>query len=151
MEEEEEHVKTRSVYTYTNIYNHTTLFYSSIYLSLSLPSMYKNNFDYIINPRLVSVLFSRLRRVPSANRSIITWRKEKGEREKKKKREKTGIHACSASIYLFLYRGRTKNRRSRKREKNRKRERERQQNVAADAASASSHHSVCLYLDEKQQ
>jgi hypothetical protein len=113
--------------------------------------MYKNNFDYIINPRLVSVLFSRLRRVLDANRSIITRRRRRKEEKKEKKREKTGIHACSASIYLFLYRGRTKDRRSRKRERERNRKRGRDSTTLQSTPRAHHHIIQFAYLDEKQQ
>jgi hypothetical protein len=76
----------------------------------------------------------------------------KKKREKRNER-KTGIQACSASIY-FCIEGeqRIDDRESeRKREREVEGERERQHSIAADAASASSHQSVCLYLDEKQQ
>jgi hypothetical protein len=118
------------IQTYISILHYS--FLPFIYLHLS--SMYKNNFDYIINPRLVSVLFSRLRRVSGANRSIITWRrKEKGEREK----EETGKnwHPCMFCIYLSIFV--SKENKGSTIEKERKTERERQHNVAVDAASAS--------------
>jgi hypothetical protein len=76
--------------------------------------------------------------------------KKKSERERETERRnerKTGIQACSASIY-FCIEG---EQRIDDRESERERERERQHSIAVDAASASSHHSVCLYLDEKQQ
>jgi hypothetical protein len=117
--------------------------------------MYKNNFDYIINPRLVSVLFSRLRRVLGANRSIITRRrKEKGMKKKKKRKRRNGkklasMHVLHLSIYFCIEGEQKIDDREREGERNRKRET--QHNIAADAASASSHHSVCLCLDEKQQ
>jgi hypothetical protein len=69
------------------------------------------------------------------------------KKKEKRNERKTGIQACSASIY-FCIEG---EQRIDDRESERAKERERQHSIAADAASASSHHSVCLYLDEKQQ
>ena len=134
-----------------------------IYLFLSHANvcMYKSKFgrphDYIINLKLVSVVVPLshpiLRRVPSANRSIITWRRRRRRRSRRKKgereRARENWHACTLGIYLFLYREREQ--RIGDGERETERERERQRNSAADAASASSHHSVWLYLDEKQQ
>ena len=59
---EDEHVKTRNMCVYVQTHQHTiALFFLSIHLSLSFSNMYKNKFDrpydYIINPKLVSVLF----------------------------------------------------------------------------------------------
>jgi hypothetical protein len=142
MEEEDEHVKTRSIWVYKQLSKlHYILFFH-----LSITSMYKNNFDYIINPRLVSVLFFLLRRVLDANRSITTRRRKE---KKRRNGKKTGIHACSASIYLFLYRGRTKDRQSRKREKQKERERD---STTLQSTPRAHHHIIQFaYLDEKQQ
>jgi hypothetical protein len=76
----------------------------------------------------------------------------KKKREKRNER-KTGIQTCSASIYFYIEgEQRIDDRESeRAKERERSRGRERQHSIAADAASASSHQSVCLYLDEKQQ
>jgi hypothetical protein len=76
----------------------------------------------------------------------------KKKREKRNER-KTGIQACSASIY-FCIEGeqRIDDRESeRASDGEREKQRERQHRITADGASTSSHHSVCLYLDEKQQ
>jgi hypothetical protein len=77
----------------------------------------------------------------------------KKKREKRNER-KTGIQACSASIY-FCIEGEQRiddreSERARKRWRERNRER-RQHSITAGGASTSSHHSVCLYLNEKQQ
>jgi len=141
MEEEDEDVKTRSIWVYKHL---SKLHYS--FLPLSITSMYKNNFDYIINPRLVSILFFLVRRVLDANRSIITRRRKE---KKRRNGKKTGIHACSASIYLFLYRGRTKDRRSRKRGRERNRKRD---STTLQSTPRAHHHIIQFaYLDEKQQ
>ena len=165
-ENEDEHVKTRSmcVYKHISILLHYS-FFLLIYLFLS-PTCIKTNSPEHTTTSLIpngkrlslslslclSILSSILHRVPSANRSIITCKK-KGEKRNKRK---TGIEIDMFCIYLFLRCRRTKDRRSRERTRERERKRsggreKRQPSIAADAASASSHHSVCLYLDEKQQ
>jgi hypothetical protein len=55
-------------------------------------------------------------------------------------------------IYLSIFVSRENKRSTIEKEKEKQKERTgRQHNSAVDAASASSHHSVCLCLDEKQQ
>jgi L-amino acid N-acyltransferase YncA len=60
-------------------------------------------------------------------------------------------HVLHLSIFVLKENKGSTIGRASERERERSRERERQHSIAADAASASSHQSVCLYLDEKQQ
>jgi hypothetical protein len=78
--------------------------------------------------------------VPSANRSIITWKRN----EREKKWEKNW-HIDMFGIYLFLYWRRTKDRRSGERTRERKRSREGEKDSTALQPTLRAHHHIIQF------